>query len=553
MPRLAPPVVVEDARVPMPDGMRLAADVMRVDDGARRPVLLLRSPYLRVAVRLNVDVVALARAGWVVVGQDTRGRGESEGDAEPFVSEAADGAATVAWCARQPWSNGRVAMWGGSYLGFTQWAAASRRPPALRAIGPLAAPTDLLRDWHYEGGAFCTGIATTWSALMAAADTSLSKRDRARIAALSADWRTLLGFPHAKQPLAELYAPYRQLLDPRDRSYWGAFDLTRRYRRMDVAAIQLAGWYDIFCEGSIRAWQALSQEAPSEYARASQRLVIGPWTHTGMLLPATPELDFGPAANGAADGTLDTTLTWLRDAVDGKPVQGGVRAFVMGRNDWAELAEWPPPSKPVDLFIGSTVGARSSNGDGRLTGTPGESGSDRFLHDPADPVPTRGGRILGPWLPVAGPSDQRLVEERGDVLVYTSQLLTEDLTIIGGVEGSVVFETTGRSADVTMKLVDVHPDGRAFNVLDSVKRSAFTPGRPKEITVALGSVAQTFLRGHRIRLEIASSNFPRFDVNASTGQALIDVAQHEPAQQTVHHGSRTGSRIVLPVVSGTLR
>ncbi|HET7571196.1 MAG TPA: CocE/NonD family hydrolase, partial [Gaiellaceae bacterium] len=363
----------------------------------------------------------------------------------------------------------------------------------------------------------------------------------------------LLSHPHAEQPLARLYPPYRRLLDPRDRRFWNALDFASRARRMDVAAIQYAGWYDVFCEGAIRIWRTLRAEAPSEYARASQRLVIGPWMHWGMLQRSTPEVDFGPAANGLAAGGWEPALRWLRDALDEQPVQGGIRVFVMGRGDWEELEDWPPPATEVALHPGSSRGARSLRGDGVLATRPGEAAFDRFLHDPADPVPTRGGRTLGPWLPVPGPSDQRPVEERGDVLVYTTPPLAEDVTIMGPVTGAALFATSGRSADVTMKLVDVHPDGRALNVLDSVVRSRFAPGRAKQVEVALGSVAQTFRRGHRIRLEVASSNFPRFDVNPSTGAAGLEVDRHEPAEQTLHHGGRTGTRLLLPVVAGELR
>ena len=200
----------------------------------------------------------MARAGWVIVGQDTRGRGESEGDAEPFVHEAADGAATVAWCARQPWSDGRVAMWGGSYLGFTQWAAASRRPPALRAIGPLAAPTDLLPRLALRRRRVLHGhrddlerVDGRRRRVAPEARPQAHRRAQRRLAHPAR-------VPARRATARQLYPPYRRLLDPRDRRYWGAFDLTRRYRSMDIAAIQLAGWYDIFCEGSIRAWQAMT-------------------------------------------------------------------------------------------------------------------------------------------------------------------------------------------------------------------------------------------------------------------------------------------------------
>jgi uncharacterized protein len=545
-------VAVEEVRTPLRDGTRLAADVIRVDDGRRRPVLLIRSPYLRPGVRQNIDVVGLARQGWVVVGQDTRGRGDSEGSAEPFVHEAADGADSVAWCARQPWSDGRVAMAGGSYLSFAQWAAARGGARALRAISPVAAPDGLLRNWHFEGGAFCTGLVTSWNALMAQSDPAVPARDRKRIAELTSDWPALLATPLGASPLRELYPPYARALDPRDRAYWRQFDTSRRYAKLDLPAFQVAGWYDVFVEGGIRSWQALRREAASEYARASQRLIVGPWVHTGMFLPATAELNFGPAANGLADGTAARIYSWLREAIDGEEVEGGARVFVMGRGDWVELPDWPPPSTPLELHLGAARGARSLRGDGELTTAPGPAGSDRYLHDPRNPVPTRGGRILVPVLPHAGPSDQRLVEERDDVLVFTSPTLTEDLTVMGTIEAHVVAETTGRSADVTAKLVDVHPEGRALNVVDSITRSAFSPGRPKAIRVELGSTAQTFRRGHRIRLEIASSNFPHFDVNPSTGEAPADATRHEPALQTIRYGGRTGSRLVLPVVDGAV-
>lgn len=548
MSRHAAPLLLEDVRVPMRDGVRLAADVIRIDDGRRRPVMLLRSPYSRPGIRQNVDVAALARSGWVVVGQDTRGRGDSEGSAEPFVSERADGRETIAWCAKQPWSDGRVAMTGGSYLSFAQLQAAATAPRALRAISPFASPDGILENWHYEGGAFCTGLVTNWNAMMALLDPAVKARARRRILELSADPRELMLIPHARQPLRELYPPYERALRPGDRAYWRRFDLARRYRRMDVPAFHVAGWYDVFCENTIRVYRGLSREAPSDYARASQRLLVGPWVHGAMLFRMTAEMDFGPAANAAFDGTTGRIFDWLRDAVDGKPVEGGVKAFVLGRNDWVELDDWPPRSTAQDLVLSSTAGARSTRGDGALLAKPGAPSSDRFLHDPANPVPTRGGRILGPWLPTAGPIDQRPVEEREDVLVFTTPPLERELTIMGAVTADVVFETTGRSADVCVKLVDVHPDGRAFNVLDSVTRTAFTPGRPRSVRVELGSIAQQFGRGHSIRVEIASSNFPRFDVNPSTGVPIGEVDHYEEAVQTVHHGGRTGTRITLPVV-----
>jgi putative CocE/NonD family hydrolase len=541
-------VSVLDVRVPMRDGVKLAADLALVEGAPPRPALLVRSPYLRAGLRQGMDLVGLAEAGWVVVGQDCRGRGDSGGTFEPCVDDMRDGYDTVAWCAAQPWCDGRVAMTGGSYLGWTQWAAAAARPPALRAISPSVITPRIPRHWAYEGGAFTTGLTSLWWTQMAATDARATPRQRQRAAALAVDWRALVEAPPAKHPARSMLRGFDRWLDPGAREHWAALDLARHYRRMDQPCFQVAGWYDVFCEGSLDAWAALRRLAPSDYARASQRLVIGPWTHTGMYFQLTPEMDFGPAANGLAAGLPAEVLAWLRRAVDREPVPGGLRLFVMGSGEWRDYQEWPPPATPLRLFLDAEEGANSSAGDGRLSYAPGAAGTDRFRYDPKDPVPTRGGRIMGPWLPLAGPVDQRPVEVREDVLVYTSDVLYGDVTVIGPVEATVAFETTGESADVTVKLVDVHPDGCAFNVLDSVRRERFTPGRSRRVKVSLGSVAQTFRSGHRIRVEVSSSNFPRFDRNPSTAQPPGEVDRWEGAWQTVHRGGRSASSISLPVV-----
>lgn len=537
-----------DERVRMRDGTLLATDVFTAAGGPPAPALLYRTPYQRGSARAGADPVALARAGWAVVVQDVRGRGDSAGVFTPFLQERLDGRDAVDWCAAQPWCDGRVAMAGGSYLGVSQWMAARGGSPALRALNPTVT-TDALRDgWHYEGGAFCAGLVTSWGAQMASTDASLPAAARRRAVRLAEDWRENLGLPLARHPLAELLPDFRRWIDPTDGWYWAQAGGARGARRVDLPAFHVAGWYDVFCEGSIHSYQRMAGTAPSPYARASQRLLIGPWVHAGLFFPVTPEMDFGPAANALADGTPETILRWLRAAVDAEEVPGGVRAFVMGRNRWCELSGWPPPSAPVTFHLVADRPANSRRGGGRLADQPSEhAGADRFLYDPARPVPTRGGRILGPWLPVAGPADQRSVEDRDDVLVYTSAPLAEELLVAGAVTAIVRFASSGASADLTAKLVDVHPDGAAYNVLDSVRRLASTPGRAQLVEVALGNVAHAFLPGHAVRLELSSSNYPRFDRNPSTTARAWEATAWEPASQQVFWGGRSGSRLVLPV------
>lgn len=540
-------IVHGEVRYRARDGVLLAADTFHADDGQPHPTLLLRTPYGRTGARGGVDVFGLVRAGWAVVSADTRGRGDSEGSGAPYLTEASDGADTLSWCAEQPWCDGRVAMAGPSYLGFTQWQAAATGHRALRAIAPSQAPLGARDGWQYEGGAFLASGSAQWGWAMAGTDRTTTPEQHERLEALTRDPAVWMATAPAVHPLRELYPPYENWIRPDDDAYWGGFDVSPLTRPMDVAGFHVAGWYDAFCETSIRGWHQLREHATGEYARASQRLVIGYWPHGGVGAQSMPGMDFLPGSDLGGSGAAAMLYPWLRDALDGKPVEDGVRAFVMGHNRWWDLPDWPPPAEPLELHLGG--GGRGADGDGRLSTTLADADTDAFEHDPNDPVPSHGGRLLGLWRPMPGPYDQRPIEQRGDVLVYTSPVLAGPLTIAGPVRAHVAFSTSAVSADVTAKLVDVHPDGRAINLLDSICRRDFVPGTAVEVTVELGTVAHAFLAGHRIRLEVASSNAPRFNPNPSTGAALNEPGPMLRADQRVHHGGRSGSRLVLPLVA----
>lgn len=544
-----PDVLVEETRVAMRDGVELATDVVVTHDRVPKPALLVRGPYSRATSRQGSDPIALARSGWAVVVQDVRGRFGSGGTFDPFRQEGRDGADTAAWVAAQPWCDGRVVGFGGSYLGFSSWYTAGEDPGALDVIVPSAAGGSQRRAMVYEGGALQLGLVVSWVTDVLIIDPHGPAAQRQRAIELSSDWDALFRQPLGWHPLRELFPPFASWLEPEDDSYWSSVDVTPRLPRLDLPAFQVAGWYDIFCEDALMLHAQMRERAASEYARASQRLIVGPWTHTTMLLPITTEFDFGPMAAGATQGLPQVMLEWARRVLDREPVEDGVTVFVMGSGVWRDLPVWPPRSTPLRLYLSSGRGANGLRGDGVLLRAPAEGvATDRFRYDPQDPVPTRGGRTLGPMRPMAGPVDQRPVEERDDVLVFTSAVLESDLTVMGQVGAEVVFETEGRSADVTVKLVDVWPDGRAYNVVDSVQRADFTPGRSRSVQVAVGSTAMCFRAGHRIRVEVSSSNFPRFDRNPSTGVAAGQAEVLEPAWQTVHHGARAASHLTLPVV-----
>lgn len=526
---------VLDLRVPMRDGVELAADVVLLADGVPRPVLLVRTPYSRGAMRLVHDVVGLARSGWAVVVQDVRGRFDSGGRFTAFTQEVDDGFDTVDWCARAAWSDGHVVMTGWSYVGAACWSAATSGHSALRAVQPIVAAGDIDEAMLYEGGAFQVGLVQPWVLGLLASDPASTQAQRQRAGDLGARWPEVLRAAPGVDPVAELSATYADWRRRRP-----AVD-GRTSSPVAVPAFQVAGWYDIFLESALRQWTAnASQGVP-------QRLVIGPWSHSNGLSNLHPEIDFGGAANGVYGGVLGSALEWTRGVLRGDNVETGIRFFVMNEG-WDEVDSWPPAATDLVLHLSRVNPAAANNGAGVLRpDPPPEPGRDELRHDPADPVPTRGGRVLGPFLPLPGPVDQRPVEQRSDVLVYTSEVLDQPLRVVGTVRAQVVVDSTGRSLDVAVKLSDVHPDGRSINVVDSIRRTDVVPGEPLVVPVELGTTAYVFPAGHRVRLTVAGSNFPRFDVNPTTGEAPGTARRLLPAVHGVHHGPTRGSTLHLPV------
>lgn len=518
-------VDVRDVRIPMRDGTLLAADIVRLADGGAAPALLVRTPYSRAAMRLVHDVVGLARDGWTVVVQDVRGRFDSEGVFDAFTQELADGYDTVDWCARQLWCDGRVAMTGWSYVGATQWLAALGGHPALLAINPIVGAGDIADAMLAEGGAFQVGLVQPWVLGLAASDPAGTAEVRARAGALGAQWEQTLRAAPGADPVAALFPGYAAWR----RGITSATTVTDRYEELDVAVFQITGWYDIFCESALRHWQGMLG------SRRPRRLVIGPWSHSNGLSNLHPEMDFGGAANGVYAGVTGAALGWMRDVLNGQPVASGITCFVM-HEGWRELTSWPPPGRDVVLHLGE---------EGLLLPTPSRDGADVIRHEPANPVPTRGGRVLGPFLPMPGPVDQRTVEARDDVLVYTTEPLAEDVVLMGMVRGTFRVQSTAASIDVTVKLCDVQPDGRSFNIVDSVRRRDLAPGTWVDVDVDVGSTAYRVRRGHLLRLHVSGSNFPRFDVNpGSAGETGTATFLH-PAE----HRVAWGSQVRLPVVS----
>lgn len=555
--------IERDVPIPLPGGTMSRADLWRPADGRPAPVLLQRTPYdkgFALVVQGGLDPARAVAAGYAVVVQDVRGRYASEGGFEPFVQEAADGAATIAWLAEQPFCDGRVATYGGSYVGATQLLAATRRPPALRAMLPHVTSADYYDGWMTEGGAFQLGLALNWARSLAAGELA-RRRDRGEdVAALEerldaeiADpERAYRRLPLVDQPVLAELAPYylRWLEHPARDAFWRGISAREQLVDAGVPALHLAGWHDVFLEGGLAAYGAMGG--------APQRLVVGPWAHAGWG-DAVGEVIYGPEASRYALDPTDLHLRFYDSVLHGiaDPEAAPVRLFVMGADRWRDEDAWP--------LARARTRALHLRADGALTWAPPEPGeaSRTYVHDPADPVPTTGGRTLMPGHEASialGARDQRDVEARADVLVYTTAPLERDVEVTGTVRLILHAASSAVDTDWTAKLVDVHPGGRALGVTDGILRARYRagldrerllePDRPERFTVTVGSTSMVFRRGHRIRLEVASSNFPRFDRNAGTGgvNAHATAGDLRSARQHVFGDADRPSHLELPIV-----
>jgi uncharacterized protein len=575
-------IIEKNVRVRMRDSVSLATDVYRPETQGPFPVVVQRLPYnkeLPLLVNFCLDVQRAVQAGYAIVVQDTRGRYASEGEFNPFFDEATDGADTIAWAATQPWSTGAVGMAGGSYFGATQWLAATQGPPALRALAPFVTTDQYYESWAYQGGAFQLGFNLHWTLSSLALGELLRRMDTgaagleqfaALVAAVDADDELYRLLPLRQLPELGDLAPYYEdwLAHPSYDEFWRAFAPRERYGSVTVPALNMGGWYDLFLKGTLANYSGMKRYGGTEASRGLQRLVIGPWAH-GPLAGWFPERSYGLMAGTDAYDITGLQLRWfdllLKGEDNGVEDEKPVRLFVMGGGGWREEDDWPlPDTDYVDYFLQSGGLANTAAGDGSLsTDPPADEADDVYLYDPRDPVPTTGGATFLPGGSIganSGPRDQREVEQRHDVLCYTSGPLEAPLEVVGPVELVVHLSSSAPDTDVTAKLVDVWPSGRAENLADGILRARYRdslsepaplqPGEVYELRVDLVATANLFAAGHRIRLEVSSSNFPRFDRNTNTGGSIADEGLEDIRQAVnrVHHTRGYPSRLVLPVI-----
>jgi uncharacterized protein len=537
--------VAFDVPARMRDGVVLRANVFRPEGEGPWPVLLTRTPYCKDdhhgAVWEGLDPVQAARQGFIVVVQDVRGRFASEGEFEASRFERHDGHDTVEWAARLPGSNGRVGMYSASYCGNTQWLAAADRPPSLQAISPALTWSNPLDGLLARGGAVELGLALRWALengwdTLARLPLDAPERMR-RVVAVMQEWDRLAEDGYWELPLAavaeRLGLPDLGGIAAMTRPEVAGFSrVTDLYERIALPSLHTAGWYDIFAQGTLDNYAAMAA------AGRDARLIVGPWTHHEFSDPIG-ELCFG--LDASRDGApvsgdwRELQLAWFRrHLVPGARVelpQQPVRIFVMGRNAWREESGWPlTRAREQRWFL---------HADRSLapTAPQPDAQASELSYDPADPVPTRGGNgVLSPGF-ASGPVEQARVESRDDVLVFTSEPLQQELEVTGPVSVVLHAASSAPSADWVARLCDVHPDGRSYNLCDGIVRITENADRLQRVEIDLWSTSNAFLPGHRLRVHITNSSFPRWDRNPNL------------ARQHIHHASDHPSWIELPVVA----
>ncbi len=591
--------VTKQTNVParMRDGTILYADVYHPVTKHLVPVILMRTQYDKEEAQIQPASFQtptwFASHCYIVAIQDIRGQYASTGTFYEYANDRNDGYDSVEWAAHLPGSNGNVGMYGSSYVGATQWLAATATPPALKTIVPSNTASDYYDGWTYEDGAFRLAFIEPWMMETIVPSAANNRGDTKLVAALHVNDKDIAKWMHFRlydrfppfHPDDQKVAPYffDAIKHPTDDAYWKAFSIESRYNKVDVPVLAFEGWYDGFLNGGLRNFVGMREKGGTELARTDQRIVIGPWEHLGWGRPNSPESPrlkaIGPVANSPVNELM---LAWFDHFLKGEDnhVNTGptVDYFEMGENKWHTSSTWPlAGTQYKKWYLESTGHAASVMGDGvlsatasganmkdgRAAGKPLTSASDEFLYDPSDPVPSIGGHSCCAWISGSqGQFDQSAIEQRSDILVYSSEPLTKSLEVTGPIVVTLYASSSAPDTDFTAKLVDVYPDGTAINLTNGIQDARFRnslsnpspiqPGKVYEYKIHVWPTSNLFLKGHRIRLEISSSDFPQFAPNPNTGAPFGTSTKWQKAKQIILHDPEHPSSITLPVIPAGL-
>jgi putative CocE/NonD family hydrolase len=575
--------VAKQASVPatMRDGTILRADVYRPQTSEAVPVILMRTQYGKDGAQEDSSRYKspdwFASYCYLVVVQDIRGQGESGGTFSEFTHDQNDGYDSVEWAAALPGSNGKVGMYGSSYVGATQWLAAVTAPPHLVTIVPANTASDYYDGWTYEGGEFRLAFVLPWTITAIATGAAENRHDDATVAELAAaatDLTRWLNFTPYKdlpplRPGSPTVAPYYfdWIRHATRDDFWKQWSIRDRYPAVNVPVLDVEGWYDSFLAGGIENFVGVAAHGATAQARTNQRLVIGPWDHVNWGRDTSASAPMLKDIGAVGDSPInELMLAWfdhfLKGRANGVSGQPRVDYFLMGANKWKSATSWPLPQTVWTRYYLSGSGGLADR-SGVLSTSVGTRGSppDVYTYDPADPAPSLGGHsCCGAQSGPQGPYDQTPVEQRSDVLLYSSEPLKADTEITGPVTVDLWASSSAPDTDFTAKLDVVKPDGEVINLNNGIVRTAFRdslsspqpadPGRPHEYQISVWPTSYLLRAGDVIRVEISSSDYPQFAPNPNTGQPFGQSADAQPATQTISHDAANPSSVVLPIIPG---
>jgi len=550
--------------VPMRDGERLAADIYRPNSTGKFPVLLCRTPYGKSG---QADFARfLAQNGYAVVVMDSRGIYASHGEWHPYTDEARDGYDTQQWIGQQTWCDGKVGMFGRSYPGFTQLLPAPYRSPYVKAIMPEAAQSSNFEAIWSWNGIYHLALGLSWGPRQEALAKEKPLPDPSWVQVMNhLPLKTSMDLIGVHSQFVEDTITHETFDD-----FWKQMSIQDQYSEMDVPAFHLTGWYDDLTHETISNFVNMRKLSRSEHARRWQKLLIGPWGHGVRSDPKYGDMDFGPQM---LTDLRKLHLHWydyhLKGVQNGLDKEAPIQIFVMGENAWRDEQDWPlARAHATRMYLHSAGTANTRMGDGQLSEkAPAGEPADKYAYDPRYPAPTYGGHGSGGGgitrdsaFSINGPMDQRALQQRQDVLVYSTAELPANMEVTGTAELNLFFSTNVSDTDFFATLSDVYPDGRAILITEGALRTRYresirqtrllTPNETYEVKIPLWETSNVFKKGHRIRLHISSSNFPRFNRNLNSGKPIAEETEEDirVANQVILHDSKHPSSLVLPVI-----
>ncbi len=574
-----PCAVAKQTDVPatMRDGTILRADIYRPKLKDPVPVILMRTQYGKSSAQVKPS--RFQTPGWfashcyLVVVQDVRGQGASDGIFTEFGNDGNDGYDTVEWAAGIPGSTGKVGMYGSSYVGATQWLAATTTPPHLTTIVPSNTASDYYDGWTYEGGAFRLGFVLPWAIETIATTAAKNRGDEAAVEQLEAAdkerdrWLNFLPYQDLPpmQPGNPHVAPwYFEWIRHSTRDeYWKRWSIRDRYENVKVPVLHFEGWYDAFLRGGLENFAGMSARGGSPEARRHQRIVIGPWDHLAWgRETSSPSPLLKSPGTGASSPVNELQLAWFDHFLKGTDngvASGSPRVdyYLMGADRWKNAPAWPLPQTNWTVYH---LGGPGAKHEGRLSNSASpHDPPDTYRYDPANPVPSAGGHsCCAADSAPEGRYDQTTVEQRPDVLTYTSEPLTTETEVTGPISVDLWAASSAPDTDFTAKLVVVQSDGAAVNLNNGVVRTSLAQslselrpiavGQPHRYRIDVWPVSYQFRVGERIRLEISSSDFPQYAPNPNTGAPFGQNSELRTARQTILHDAAHPSTLTLPVI-----